>query len=104
MPTYFVRHQHSPENCPARDPQMGQMLLRHLDRENATRLGLQIHGEAVLDGAHTMVLIVEAEDVRFLQDFMAPFQQAGTVELLPASTCEAVVERHGCEPAGVNPG
>jgi hypothetical protein len=35
---------------------------------------------------------------------MAPFQQAGTVELLPASTCEAVVERHGCEPAGVNPG
>ena len=30
MALYFVRHQHSAETCPAKDPQMGQMLLQHI--------------------------------------------------------------------------
>jgi hypothetical protein len=28
--------------------------------------------------------------------FLAPFAQAGPVELLPASPCEAVIDRGGC--------
>ncbi len=98
MPLYFVRHQHTPETCPARDPAMAQALLRHLDKNNARRCGVELHGEAVLDAQHTLVLIAESEDMSFVQDYMAPFGQAGSVEILSASTCEAVVERHGCDP------
>jgi len=32
-----------------------------------------------------------------LERFMQPFAQAGTVEIMPATTCEAVVERGGCD-------
>jgi hypothetical protein len=31
-----------------------------------------------------------------MQRFAAPFAQAGQVEVLPASLCEAVVARGGC--------
>jgi hypothetical protein len=98
MSLYFVRHQHSAETCPAKNPEMGQMLLQHLTRSNARRFGVDLLGDAVLDGKHTLVLIAEAEDPQYLQDFMQPFAMAGTVEILPASTCEAVVERQGCDP------
>ena len=100
MPLYFVRHQHEAERCPAKDPAMAQGLLQHLDKANARRHGVELHAEAVLDAQHTLVLIAESEDVSFLQDYMAPFRQAGSVEILPASTCEAVVERQGCDPVG----
>ena len=77
---------------------MAQRLLQHLERANARRHGIELRAEAVLDAQHVLVLIAESEDVSFLQDYMAPFRQAGSVEILSASTCEAVVERHGCDP------
>jgi ribosomal protein L7Ae-like RNA K-turn-binding protein len=98
MSLYFVRHQHSAETCPAKDPQMGQMLLQHLTKTNARKFGVDLLGDAVLDGQHTLVLIAEAEDPQYLHNFMQPFAMAGSVEILPASTCEAVVERQGCDP------
>ncbi|PWH18990.1 MAG: sulfite oxidase [Anaerolineae bacterium] len=96
MSLYFVRHQHSAERCPAKDPQMGSMLLQHLSPAQANRFGIQIHGDAVLDGAHTLVLILEAPDQAKVEAYLQPFQQAGTVEIFPASPCETVVERQGC--------
>ena len=32
MSLYFVRHQHDAETCPAKDPQMGQMLVQHVSK------------------------------------------------------------------------
>lgn len=98
MSLYFVRHQHSAETCPAKSPEMGQMLLQHLTKANARKFGVDLIGDAVLDGQHTLVLIAEVEDPEYLQNFMQPFAMAGSVEILPASTCEAVVERQGCDP------
>jgi ribosomal protein L7Ae-like RNA K-turn-binding protein len=98
MSLYFVRHQHSAATCPAKDPVMGQMLLEHLSKANARKYGIDLQGDAVLDGQHTLVLIAEAEDPQYVQDYMQPFAQAGTVEIMPASTCEAVVARQGCDP------
>ena len=98
MSLYFVRHQHSPETCPAKDPQMGEMLLQHLTKSNARRFGVDLIGDAVLDGQHTLVLIAESEDPQYLKEYMQPFAMAGSVEIVPASTCEAVVERRGCDP------
>lgn len=96
MSLYFVRHQHSPETCPAKDPQMGSMLLTHINPMNARKFGVNLIGDAVLDGQHTFVIIAEAEDPDNIENFMQPFKMAGPVEVIPASTCEVVVERLGC--------
>lgn len=96
MSLYFVRHQHSAETCPARDPNMGAMLLTHISPTNARKFGVEIHSDAVLDNQHTFVLIVEADNTNQIDTFMQPFKMAGSVEIWPASTCETVVERAGC--------
>jgi hypothetical protein len=96
MSLYFVRHQHTPETCPAKNPEMGQMLLGHLSRMNARKYGVDLQGEAVLDGQHTLNLIMEARDKDSVEKFMQPFTMAGSVEITPASSCEAVVAREGC--------
>jgi hypothetical protein len=96
MSLYFVRHQHSAETCPARDPQMGAMLLQHISPMNARQFGVNIHGDAVLDNQHTFVLIVDAESPDQVENFMQPFKMAGSVDIYPASSCETVVERAGC--------
>ncbi len=96
MSLYFVRHQHTPETCPAKDPEMGQMLLSHLSQLNANKYGLVLQGDAVLNGQHTLVMIVDAPAPENIDRFMQPFKQAGSVEIIPASTCEAVVTRAGC--------
>jgi hypothetical protein len=76
---------------------MAPMLLAHLAPANAQRFGLTIQGEAVVDGAHTLYLIVDAPDQERVAQFMQPFTQAGAVEVLPASHCETVVERGDCD-------
>jgi hypothetical protein len=96
MSLYYVRHQHNADTCPARDPQMGAMLLAHLSPRNASKYGLTIHGDAVLDGQHTLVMIVDAPGQEQIENFMQPFKMAGPVEIAIASTCESVVERAGC--------
>jgi len=96
MSLYFVRHQHDAATCPARDPAMGSMLLAHISPQNARKMGVIIHGDAVLDNQHTFVLILEAEAKAQVEQFMQPFAQAGSVEIWPASACETVVERAGC--------
>lgn len=98
MPLYFVRHQHAAETCPAKNPEMGQLLLQHVDRKHARQFGVDILGDAVLDQQHTFVLIVEAEDKQYVEQFMQPFAMAGSVEITTASTCEEVVARQGCDP------
>ena len=96
MSLFFINHQHSAETCPAKDPDMGSMLLSHISPTNARKFGVNIHGDAVLDGKHTFVLIVDAEDISQVENFMQPFKLAGTIEITPASSCEVVVERAGC--------
>lgn len=98
MSLYFVRHQHDAETCPAKNPEMGQMLVQHVSKSNARKFGVDLIGDAVLDGQHTFVMILEAEDQAYIEQFMQPFAMAGSVEIVPASSCETVVERQGCEP------
>jgi uncharacterized protein with GYD domain len=91
---FVVQHRHEADRCPARNPQAGQMLLQHLSSSKS--FGITIHGEAVVNGAHTLYLIVDAPDRESANRFMNPFKQAGTVEILPASPCESVIARGGC--------
>ncbi len=96
MALYVVKHQHSSETCPARNREMGEMLLAHLSEENAEQNGLKINAEAVIDGAHMLYLIVESQDEQIVKKFMEPFAMAGSVDVMPASLCEVVVERGAC--------
>jgi DMSO/TMAO reductase YedYZ molybdopterin-dependent catalytic subunit len=96
MPLFVVRHSHAGERCPARDPYMGAMLLNHLSRPNVRRHGVEILGEAVVQGEHTMFLIAEATDEARLREFLQPFQMAGSLDVYPASTCARVVASGGC--------
>jgi len=96
MALYYVNHQHRAETCPARNPEMGNMLLKHISPANAIKYNVDIIADAVLDGEHTFVLILEAKDENAILAFMQPFSMAGTVDIRPASHCETVVERAGC--------
>ena len=75
---------------------MGASLLNHLSRPNVRKFGLQIQGEAVVQGEHTMYMIVEAADEERLREFMQPFQMAGSLDIYPASTCVRTVASGGC--------
>ena len=99
MSLFVVQHKHDAATCPAHDPNMGAMLLRHLSAANAQTFGVTIQGEAVLENAHTLYVIAEAADRDALARYMQPFAQAGSVEIWPAASCEAVVERGGCDAA-----
>src|SRR5204863_4017789 len=99
MGLFIVRHEHDGDHCPATDPFMGAMLLNHLSRPNVSSYGLKIHGEAVVKGEHAMFMIVEADDEADVHRFLAPFEQAGTVDVYAASTCAGVVATGGCAAA-----
>ena len=77
---------------------MGAMLLQHLSKDNAKTLGVTIQGDAVVEGEHTLYIIAEATDRDTLTQYMQPFAQAGSVDIWPATSCEIVVERGGCDP------
>ena len=96
MSLFIVRHQHPADGCPAQDPFLGASLLNHMSRPNVRKFGLQIQGEAVVQGEHTMYLIVEAADENRLREFMQPFQMAGSLDIYPASTCVRAVASGGC--------
>lgn len=96
MSLFVVHHQHAPEVCPAPDPQMASMLLKHLSPANTASYGITIQGEAVIKGAHRLYLILEAPDQESVDRFMQPFAQAGSVEILAGSSCEEVVRRGVC--------
>src|SRR5262249_25613691 len=86
---------HEAERCPATDPYMGATLLNYLSRPNVRQHGVTIQGEAVVQGEHTLYMIVEASDEDRVRAFMGPFAQAGTVGVYPASTCVRVVAGGG---------
>jgi DMSO/TMAO reductase YedYZ molybdopterin-dependent catalytic subunit len=96
MALFVVRHQHESGRCPAADPDMGAMLLNYLSKPNIRQHGVAIQGEAVVQGDHSLYLIVESDDEYRVRAFMQPFAQAGTVEIHPAATCVSVVASGGC--------
>jgi DMSO/TMAO reductase YedYZ molybdopterin-dependent catalytic subunit len=98
MALFIIRHDHPAERCPAADPEMGAQLVNHLSRPHVRSLGIEIHGEAVVEGEHTIYMVVESSDEDRVRDFLRPFAMAGSVEVYHASTCVSVISRGGCVP------
>ena len=96
MPLFIVIAKHSPESCPAGDPEMGKMLLSHIDNDNASKFGINIQAKVGAESQHTLHLIMDAGDSQKVDEFMTPFAQMGTVEVTPGIACEAIVARGRC--------
>jgi hypothetical protein len=96
MSLFVVQHKHEPAFCPAGHPEMGPALLKHISAPNAANFGITVQAEGVLDGQHTLYMVLDAAEEAKVREFMAPFAQAGSVEVWPASHCEKVVERAQC--------
>ena len=75
---------------------MGATLLNYLSRPNVRKHGIEIQGEAIVRGEHTLYMIVESDDEARVREFMQPFAMAGTVDVYPAATCAGVVSNGGC--------
>src|SRR6267143_6210757 len=96
MALFIIRHQHEPERCPATDPYLGAKLLNYLSRPNVRKHGVNIQGEAVVRGEHTLYMIVESSDEAKVREFMQPFSVVGSLDVYPAATCARVVASGGC--------
>jgi hypothetical protein len=96
MALFVVEHRHPADRCPAADPRMAPFLLQLLSDAGARSRGLKIHGDAVERGKHHLYIILEGPDEAAVRNYLAPFGQAGTLDVLPASRCEEVVARGAC--------
>src|SRR5260370_34723358 len=103
MPLFIVHHQHDSERCPAKDPYRGSALLNHLSPASVHQHGVQIHAEAVVEGEHSLYLIVDAADERRVRDFIKPFEACGTVNVYPAPSCAKEVASVGYGAAAPHP-
>jgi hypothetical protein len=96
MALFVAEHRHPAERCPASNPQMAPFLLKLLSAPEAAKHGVKIHGEAVARGQHHLYLVVDGPDEGAVRTWLAPFAQAGSLDVLPASHCEEVVSRGKC--------
>jgi len=96
MPLFVAEHEHPADRCPAGNPQMAPFLLQILSNENSKKHGITIHADAVASGAHHLYVIVDAPNQAAVQTYLAPFGQAGSLKVIPASHCEEVVARGKC--------
>ncbi len=96
MARFIVRHQHEAARCPAADQYTGATLLNYLSRSGVQQHGIEIHGEAVVRGEHTLYIILESEDEDRVRRFMQPFATAGSIDIYPAATCAEVMASGGC--------
>ena len=96
MPLFIVVAKHNPESCPAGDPEMGKMLLSHLDASDASKFGINIQAKVGAESQHTLHLIMDAADGQKVDEYMAMFTEMGTVEVTPGIACEAIVARGRC--------
>jgi hypothetical protein len=95
MPLFVVRHHHTAEACPA-SLDWGPELLVQISAATAARHGVSIEAEAVIDGEHGLLLIVEAANREQVEGFLSFLTGFGSVEVLPAWSSEGAVARRGC--------
>ena len=97
IPLFVAQHRHRPEDCPAARGK-GPLLLSRVSAAAAARCGVTIQAEALLDGEHLLLLVVQAASQETVERFLAFLPGPADVQVLPALTAEEAVERGGCGP------
>jgi len=96
MALFVAEHRHPADRCPAGNPEMAPFLLALLSNAEAQRHGLTIRGDAVEQGKHHLYVILEGPSEAAVRAYLAPFGAAGSLDVVPASSCEDVVARGAC--------
>jgi hypothetical protein len=95
---FVVQHTHPPGHCPAA-PGSGPVLLSRVSAAAAARYGVTIQAEALVDGEHVLLLVVQAASREAVERFLAFLPGPGQLRVLPARTAEEAVQHGGCGPA-----
>ena len=95
---FVAQHRHPPDQCPA-SPGSGPLLLSRVSAATAARYGVTIEAEALIDGEHLLLLVVQAASQEAVERFLAFLPGPGCLRILPACSAEEAVQRGGCGPA-----
>lgn len=98
MSLFVVQHRHPPERCLASTGN-SSLLLSHVSAATAARYGVSIEAEAVIEGEHCLMLVVEAASQQSVERFLAFMPHQDDLQVLRAATAEEAVERGSCGPA-----
>jgi hypothetical protein len=90
---FVAQHRHPPDQCPA-SPGSGPLLLSRVSA--AARYGVTIEAEALIDGEHLLLLVVQAASQEAVERFLAFLPGPGCLRILPACSAEEAVQRGGC--------
>jgi hypothetical protein len=90
MSLFIAIHQHAAEACPASE------VLSHVSAATAARYGVTILAEAVPEGEHRLILILQAPHQEQVDGFLVFLTRYGTVTVQPAASSEAALARGGC--------
>ena len=94
---FVAQHRHPPDQCPA-SPGSGPLLLDRGPAATAARHGVTIEAEALIDGEHLLLLVVQAASQEAVERFLAFLPGLGCLRVLPACNAEEAVHRGGCVP------
>ena len=95
---FVAQHRHPPDQCPA-SPGSGPLLLSRVSAATAARYGVTIEAEALIDGEHLLLLVVQAASQEAVERFLAFLPGPGCLRVLPACSAEDAVQRGGCRHA-----
>ena len=95
---FVVQHSHPPDQCPA-SPGSRPLLLSRVSAGAAARYGVTIEAEALIDGEHLLLLVMQAASQDAVERFLAFLPGPGCLRVLPACSAEEAVQRGGCGPA-----
>jgi hypothetical protein len=95
---FVAQHRHPPEQCPA-SPGSGLLLLSRVSAATAARYGVSIEAEALIDGEHLLLLVVQAASQDAVERFLTFLPGPGCLRVMPACSAEEAVQRGGCRPA-----
>ena len=65
-------------------------------KKMADKFGIKIHSDVVLPGQHHMLMVLEADSQKPIDEYMQPFSMVGSVDVKEVKTCEEVVETATC--------
>jgi hypothetical protein len=93
---FHVTHVHSPESCPAHDPERARATFGKV-LASAEGLGVKLIGAWVDAPAHTFYMVVDADSVEKLSDLFYPALTIGTAEITPVEDSLALLKRRFSE-------
>ncbi len=93
MATFLVEHQHTDEMCPADRAEsvemMGELVLG-ADRQSS--FGVKLLSDYVIRGRHTLLLFLEAENRKGVEDYAEPLSWVGRTEVYELTHCAAIMQ------------